>query len=151
MPKKTKLAAVPAALPPARAALAEHRTALAAAETQHQTAAAHAAKLRELIEGPVKTEQEIRARIASDAAALRAWVESGSIKTEGRPAFEWAGREELEDRLVAQRHAGEIAAAALVDADAEVARMAGVVAEIRGKIAEAERGVVLEVADEIGR
>src|SRR5690242_3071949 len=117
MPKKMKLTAVPAALPPARAALAELREALAAAETQHRTAAAHAAKLRELIEEPVKTEQEIRARIASDAAALQEWVKSGKTEIEGRPAFEWAGREELEDRLVAQRHAAEIATAALVDAD----------------------------------
>src|SRR4051794_137023 len=113
MAKKTKLAAVPAALPPARAALAELREALAAAETQHQTAAEHAAKLRELIEGPAQTEAEIRAKIANDAAALQEWVKSGSIKAEGRPAFEWAGREELEDRLVAQKHAGELASAAL--------------------------------------
>src|SRR5436309_278564 len=129
MAKKTKLAAVAPALPPARAALAELRNALADAETQHRAAAEHAAKLRELIQGPAQTEQQIRAKIAEDAAALRAWVESGSIETKGRPAFEWAGREELENQLVAQRHAAEIATAALVDADAETSRTAGVVAE----------------------
>src|SRR3982751_3168678 len=104
MPKKTKLTAVPAALPPARAALAELREALAAAETQHHTAADHAAKLRELIQGPAQTEAEIRAKIANDAAALQEWVKSGKTEIEGRPAFEWAGREELENKLVAQRH-----------------------------------------------
>src|SRR4051812_8435633 len=127
MAKKTKLVAVAPALPPARAALVELRNALAAAETQHQTAAEHAAKLRELIQGPAQTEQQIRAKIANDAAALQEWVKSGNIEAKGRPAFEWAGREELENKLVAQRHAAEIATAALVDADAEVARMAGVV------------------------
>src|SRR5689334_8537940 len=128
MPKKSKLAAVPPTLPPQRAALVEHRAALAAAETQHKTAADHVAKLRELIQDPAETEIEIRAKIAADAAALGEWIRTGSTETKGRPAFEWAGREELEDRLVAQRHAAEIATAALEDAEREVERVAGVVA-----------------------
>ena len=151
MGKKMKLAAVPPALPPQRAALVEHRAALADAEAAHAAAVEQIAKLRELIEGPAQTEAEIRAKIAADATALAEWVRSGKTELDGPPAFEWAGREELENRLVAQRHAAEIATVALTDAQAEVERTAGAVAEIKGRIADAERAVIMEVADEIGQ
>src|SRR5690349_17655211 len=82
MPKKTT---IPAALPPARQAILDHRMAVAAAESAHEAAVVHRDQLLEIIDGPRRTEAEIRQAIANDKAALDEWVRSGEVKT-GRKA-----------------------------------------------------------------
>jgi hypothetical protein len=151
MGKKYKLAAVAPSLPPQRAALVENRTALAAAEAAHAAAVAHRDELDLMINGPQLTEQQIREQVLADKDALQEWVRSGAIKAGRKPEISFAKRIGLEETLEGQRHAAELAAAATSDADADVERTGSTVAELRAKIADIERGVVMEVADEIGR
>jgi hypothetical protein len=151
MGKKYKLAAVAPSLPPQRAALVENRTALAAAEAAHAAAVAHRDELDLMINGPRLTEQQIREQVLADKDALQEWVRSGAIKAGRKPEISFAKRIGLEQTLEGQRHAAELAAAAMSDAEADVERTASTVTELRGKIADIERGVVMEVANEIGQ
>src|SRR5690348_3652569 len=141
MPKKTT---IPAALPPARRAILDHRMAVAAAESAHEVAVIHRDQLLEIVDGPRRTEAEIRQAIASDKTALDEWVRSGEVKTGKKAKVDVAKRLGLEQDLETARHAAEVAEAALVDAEAEVARTAAVLAELQGQADSLNRAAVLD-------
>ena len=77
MPKKPTIAK-PATLPPARQAIIDHRGAVAAAEVAHEAAVVHRAQLLEVVEGPARTEAQIREAIAADKDALAEWINLSS-------------------------------------------------------------------------
>src|SRR4051812_21492179 len=150
MSKKSTLPK-PATLPPARQAILDHRMAVAAAESAHEAAVVHRDQLLEVVEGPARTEADIRQAIAADKDALAAWVKSGEVKTGKRAKVDVAKRLGLEADLETARHAAEVAEAALVDADAEVARTAAVLAELQSQGDAVLKAAVLDHADALGR
>jgi hypothetical protein len=149
MSKKTNLKS--ATLPPARQAILDHRAAIADAERAHEAALAHRDQLLEIIEGPARTEAEIRRAIAADKTALDEWIRSGEVKTAKRAKVDVARRLGLEDDLETTRHAAEVAEAALDDAEAEVARTAAVLADLNAKADSLNRAAVLDFADALGQ
>src|SRR3954452_11776148 len=112
MPKKPTLPKS-ATLPPARQAILDHRAAVADAERAHEAAVAHRAQLLEIIEGPARTEAQIREAIAADKDALAEWIRSGEVKTGRKAKVDVTKRLGLEQDLETARHAAEVAEAAL--------------------------------------
>src|SRR3954462_14668533 len=98
MPKKPTIAK-PATLPPARQAILDHRSAVAAAEAAHEAAVVHREQLLEVVEGPARTEAESRHAIAADKDALAEWIRSGEVKANKRAKVDFAKRLGLEQGL----------------------------------------------------
>src|SRR3954454_13944245 len=150
MPKKPTITK-PATLPPARQAILDHRLAVGAAESAHEAAVVHRDQLLEVVEGPARTEADIRQAIAADKDALAEWIKSGEVKTGRKAKVDVAKRLGLEQDLETARHAAEVAEAALIDAEAEVARTGAALAEIQGQADALLRAAVLDHADALGR
>src|SRR4051794_24770331 len=148
MAKKTT---IPAALPPARQAILDHRMTVATAEAAHEAAVVHRDQLLEVVEGPARTEAQIREAIAADKDALAEWIRSGDVKTSKRTKIDVARRLGLEADLETARHAAEVAEAALIDAESEVQRTGAVLAELNAKIHVMNRAAILEFADQIAQ
>jgi hypothetical protein len=102
------------------------------------------AKALEAFGAPAATEAALAALVLEDQSGVVAWLKNRAGV--GRPELRGFERQQLEERLLTDRHAAECATGAIAEIDAEITRLCEDLVTIEGREADFVADVVAEAA-----